>query len=167
MEPGDRVSVRFHLSEAEFMAAANASWSAQRQGTASSLVMGALLFAAGAAIGVFFSAWIGVVCLALGALVMLMAWLRSKLWRRAFRKMRKYEGEVSFAFADDELTTRTVEGSAAIGWDFYRWFLDTPDYLLLYADKRSFTVIPKKALSDRDSAARLMELVADKLEPLP
>jgi hypothetical protein len=161
------ISVRFRLSESEFMAASNASWSAQRQGSMASLVLGAAVFAGGAAIGALFSRWIGVVCLVLGALVMLMVWVRSRLWRRAFGKMRKYEDEVSFTFAEGGLTTETIEGSASIGWDFYQWFLDTPDFLLLYADRRSFTVIPKKAFADGESGRRVLTLVEEKLEPLP
>jgi hypothetical protein len=161
------ILVRFRLSESEFMAAANASWSALRQGAAQSLVVGAVIFAAGIVAGALLSPWVGAVCLVVGALVMLMVWVRSMLWRRAFGKMKKYEHDVSFTFADGGLTTQTVEGSASIEWDFYRWFLETPDFLLLYADKRSFTVIPKRAIGEAESRRRLLELVGDKLEPLP
>jgi hypothetical protein len=92
--------------------------------------------------------------------------LRSYTWRRAFRGAKKYTDNILLEVSTDGLHVECADGTSDLKWSFFSWYLDTPDYVMLYITKHRFSVIPKKAFADDGRLAQFMELVENNLEPL-
>jgi hypothetical protein len=145
------------------MSACNAHWSAHRQGTLSNLIVGGV----GVAIGLIsfaLSLWLAIFVISAGASLLIMTWARFLLWRRFFREAKKYNDDVSVVFRDDAVHVESAEGKSDLNWDFFSWYLDTADYVLLYTTKRQFSVVPKKSFPDSESLRRFLEQVEKKLK---
>ena len=144
------------------MAASNAHWSAQRQGTRSNGIFGVIAFVLGVVIA-FVAFWTGVALASIGVLLIAMVWIRSWLWRRAFREAKKYQGDITLVFGDDKIHVENAVGTSDLEWSFYSWYMDTPAYLLLYMSKRTFAVIPKAVFEGDTAAKAFVDMVASKL----
>lgn len=162
MEP---VSVRYRLTEPEFISACNAHWSAHRQGTVPNVIVGLLGGAIGFAL-LLIAFWIAVFLIAAGALLLTIIGVRSLLWRRSFREAKKYTDDIAVVFQDDLVRVESAEGRSDLNWDFFNWYLDTPDCILLYTTKRHFSIIPKKSFQDSRSVQLVLELAGKRLIPI-
>lgn len=160
MEP---ISIRYRLSEAEFMAACNAHWSARHQGSLVNLIAGGVGIVLGLVLLGYAYRWGGFLVW-LGILLQLITGLRSWLWRRAFRETKKFTDEIAVVFQEDSIHVESTEGKSDLNWSFYTWYLEAPGQVLLYTTKRHFSVIPKPAFPDAASLARFLELVGKKLK---
>ena len=159
----ETISIRYRITEPEFMAACNAHWSTQRQSTLSNAIAGATAIVIGLVM-LFFVFWLALFLAAVGAILLLITWLRSFLWRRAFREARKYTEDISVVVKDDVVHVETAEGKSDLNWTFFTWYLDTPDHILLYPTKRTFSVIPKKSFPDAKSIDQFLDAVKTKLK---
>jgi hypothetical protein len=160
MEP---ISIQYRMTEPEFMTACNAHWSAQRQSTASNLITSAVAIVIGVAL-LFLMFWLGLVLAVVGSILLLITGLRSFFWRRAFRDAKKYNDDISVVIGDDSVHVESAEGKSDLKWDFFTWYLDTPEHVLLYMTKRSFSVIPKSAFQDKQRVQDFVDLVKSKIE---
>ena len=157
------ITASYTLDIGEFMSACEAHWRARKQGTTrTNLIAGAV----GVVLGVLAMphfGWLGVMALSVGGVLLLLTVLRLFLWRRAFRSTRHLGAETSVAFGDDAIGVKTADGQSRLEWSFYRAFLETDDYFLLYLGRARFSVIPKRAFAPED-VARLARLLGEKLE---
>ena len=159
----EHITIRYRLSEPEFMKACNAHWSVHHQSTTSHLVKSTIAIVFGVIL-LFFMLWIGIILAAVGGMLLLITLLRSIVWRRAFRDAKKYHDDISVVIKDDSLHVESAEGKSDLNWDFFTWYLDTPAHVLLYMTKRSFSVIPKSAFQNEQSVQSFLNLVKSKLE---
>ena len=153
------------MSEPEFMKACNNHWSAHRQGTTSNLIVSFVAIVLGLAF-LFFTFWIAISLAAIGGVLLLITWLRSFLWRRAFREAKKYSEDIAVVIKDNSVNVESAEGKSDLKWDFFTWYLDTPEYVLLYMTKRSFSVIPKSAFQNEQGVQAFVDLVKSKLKKI-
>jgi hypothetical protein len=128
----------------------------------SNLVASTVAIVVGLAL-LFFVSWVAVILVAVGGLLLLITWLRSFLWRRAFREAKKYNDDIAVVINDDNVHVESAEGKSDINWGFFSWYIDTPEHVLLYMTKRNFSVIPKSAFKDEQSVQSFVELVRSKL----
>ena len=145
------------------MSACNANWSARRQGTVANLMwgIGALCFGL---VLIQSISWIAIVLAGVGAILILMTWFRSFQWRRFFREAKKYNDDISVTVDDNLVHVETAEGKSDLNWNFFSWYLDTPEYILLYTTKRNFSVIPRSAFKRSQDFQSLLHLVESKLK---
>jgi hypothetical protein len=162
MEP---ISIRYRLSEPEFMTACDAHWSAQRTSTLSNVITAAVMFVVGL-VTLFFMFWLATVLFAVGGLLLLITWLRSLLWRKLFREAKKYNDDISVTIDDDTVRVESAVGKSDLDWNFFTWYLDTPEHVLLYMTKRNFSVIPKKAFRDTQQVDSFLEVVRKRLKSI-
>jgi hypothetical protein len=162
MEP---ISIRYRLTEPEFMRACNAHWSVHRQSTLANLILGTVAILLGLIL-LFFTFWVALFLAIVGSILLLITWLRSLLWRRAFREAKKYNDDVSVVIKDDAIHVENAEGKSDLNWAFFTWYLDIPDHILLYATKKNFSVIPKRSFPDTRSIDRFLEIVEKKLKKI-
>ena len=160
MEP---ITIQYRLTEPEFMRACGSHWSAHRQGTMSNIFTGLLCLVVGLSLLFTTFRWIAAVFLVGGALLFIIVAFRSFMWRRAFRDAKKYNADISVVIRDDSVHVESAEGKSDLNWDFFTWYLDTPEHVLLYMTKRSFSVIPKSAFQDEQSVHSFMDLVKSRL----
>ena len=162
MEP---ISIRYRMTEPEFMKACNAHWSAHHSSTLSNVIAGVVAIVAGLAL-LFFLFWLALVVVAVGSLLLIITWLRSFLWRKAFRDAKKYNNDISVVIKDDVIHIESIEGKSDLKWGFFTWYLDTPGYILLYMTKRNFSIIPKAAFQDETQIKLFVDLVKSKLKKI-
>ena len=159
MEP---ILIRYRMTESEFMEACRAHWSVQRLGLLSNTVVGVSGVLVGSVL-FFFVTKLALFLVAVGALLLLVTWLRSVLWTRAFRGAKKYHEDISVAIRDDSIHVESAEGRSELNWSFFTWYLDTPDHILLYTTKQNFSVIPKKSFPNTQAVAQFLTLVTERL----
>jgi hypothetical protein len=152
------------MDESEFMRACGAHWSAHRQGTMSNVITGLVCVALGLAMLITF--WLALFLAAAGGALILITGVRSLLWRKAFRDAKKYTGHISVIIKEDSIHVESTEGKSDLNWGFFTWYLDTPNHILLYMTKRSFSVIPKSAFQDEQRIQGFVVLVKSKLEKI-
>ena len=162
MEP---ISIRYRLSESEFMTACNAHWSAQRTSILSNVITAAVMFVVGLVM-LFVVFWLASVLFAVGGLLLLITWLRSLLWRKSFREAKKYNDDILVTINDDTVRVESAGGKSDLDWNFFTWYLDTPEQVLMYVTKRNFSVIPKKAFRDTKQVDNFLEVVRKKLKSI-
>jgi len=162
MEP---IAIRYRMTEPSFMKACNAHWSAHRQSTMSNVVASAVAIVLGLAL-LFLMFWLGLILAAVGGLLLLITWLRSVIWRRAFRGAKKYNNDISVVIKDGSVQVESAEGKSDLNWGFFSWYLDTPEHVLRYMSKRSFSVIPKSAFQDAAQVRSFIGLVESKLDKI-
>lgn len=153
------------MTEKEFMTVCGLHWSANRQGTRSNTIVGL----AGLVIGfvaLLLLFWMGALLIAVGALLLLATWVRSLLWQRAFHEAKKYNSDIAVRISDDCLHVESAVGKSDLNWNFFTWYRDTPDHVLLYMTKRNFSIIPKKSFPDRESLDSFLDLVRARLKNL-
>ena len=160
MEP---IEIQYRIAEPEFMAACNAHWSAHRQGTMSNIITGVVAIVLSSVLS-FFIFWWALCLTSVGVILLLIILFRSLLWRRAFRDAKKYRGDISVVVKDESVHVESAEGKSDLNWDFFTWYLNTPEYVLLYMTKRSFSVIPKAAFPNGDGIQHFLDLVKSKLQ---
>ena len=162
MEP---ITIRYRMTEPAFMKACNAHWSAHRQGTMSNVVASGVAIVLGLALlcSMF---WIAIFLAAVGGLLLMITWLRSIIWRKAFRGAKKYNDDISVVITDDSVHVESAEGKSDLNWAFFSWYLDTPEHVLLYMTKRSFSVIPKSAFHDAAQVQSFIGLVDSNLNKI-
>ena len=161
----DPISIRYRMTEPEFMRACGAHWSAHRQGTMSNVITGLVGVAFGLAM-LFFIFWLALILVVVGGALILITGIRSLLWRKAFRDAKKYNADISVVVNDDSVHIESAEGKSDLNWKFFTWYLDTPEHVLLYMTKRSFSVIPKSAFQNEQCAQGIVNLVKTKLEQI-
>ncbi|QDV22897.1 YcxB family protein [Aureliella helgolandensis] len=159
----EEIRVSYRLSLSEFMRACEAHWRAQRQGTVSNAIAGALALATGIGLWFFNWFWLALTLAILGCALLGLIGIRQVLWRKAFRDARKYHGEISVSFSNDGVHVETLEGKSDLNWGFFSWYLDTPEHVLLYMTKRTFSVIPRSAFSETRTEDAFRLLVTSKL----
>lgn len=159
------VSICYRVTEAEFLSACEAHWRAHRVGTRSNLIAGLIgLFLGLATLALAF--WIAIALAIVGALLILIVFLRSVVWRQGFRDAKKYRDEIRVTFHSDRLYVETADGTSDLAWSFYSSYLDTPEFVLLYITRRSFSVIPKAAFRDKEELERFLEWVRTRLRKI-
>jgi hypothetical protein len=159
------VTIRYRLTEPEFMSACNAHWTAHRQGSKGNFIVGFI----GVVVGVTLTAymfWVAILALIAGSGLILITFLRSFLWKRAFRDAKKFNNDISVTLNDDVIHVESAEGTSDLQWSFYSWYLDTPDYVLLYQTKRNFSVIPKSAFQESVNARQFIETIKTRLKSI-
>ena len=161
----ESVTIRYRITEPEFMRACNAHWSAHRQGTVSNLMASAAAIVLGLAL-LFFVSWFALILVAVGGVLLFITWLRSFLWHRAFREAKKYNEDIAVVIKDDSVHVESAEGKSNLNWNFFTWYLDTPEHVLLYLTKRNFSVIPKSAFQDEQVVQSFVDLVRSKLRKI-
>ena len=157
------IEIRYSLTLPEFMRACSAHWRAQRQGSVFQMGAGLVGIAAGIA-ALDFVQWLAIALIIVGALMLLIVWMRWLLWRRAFRESRKYTEDIFVVASHDGLHVESAEGTSDLKWGFYSKYLDTREFVLLYMTRHSFSVIPKSAFASEQEAKRFVELVESHLE---
>jgi len=157
------ISVSYRLSMSEFMCACEAHWRAQRQGTVSNAIAGMLALTAGIGLWLFNWFWLALILVISGCALLSLIGMRRILWQRAFRDARKYQGEISVSFSTEGVHVETLEGKSDLNWGFFSWFLETPEHILLYMTKKSFSVIPKSAFNESETEDAFRKLVTSKL----
>lgn len=162
MEP---IAIRYRMTEPSFMKACNAHWSAHRQSTMSNVVASAVAIALGLAL-LFPMFCLGLILATVGGLLLLITGVRSVIWRRAFRGAKKYNDEISVIINDDSVHIESAEGKSDLNWGFFSWYLDTPEHVLLYMTKRSFSAIPKSAFQEARHVQSFIGLVESKLDKI-
>jgi hypothetical protein len=159
----DPISIRYRMTAPEFMTACDAHWSANGQGSRSNVITGIIGLILGLALlSILF--WLALLLVAVGAILLAITWVRSLIWRRAFRAAKKYNADISVVIKDDCVHVENAEGKSDLNWSFFTWYRDTPDHVLLYMTKRSFSVIPKSAFPDQQRVQTFVDLVKSKLE---
>ena len=153
------------MTESEFMMACNAHWTAHRQSTLSNVIAGAVAVTVGLAL-LFLTLWLAIFLATAGSILLLITLLRSLFWRRAFRDAKKYNNDISVIIKDDSVHVESAEGKSDLNWDFFTWYLETPDHVLLYMTKRSFSVIPKAAFQNDGNVQTFVNLVESKLKKI-
>lgn len=155
------IVITYRLTLPEFMTACNAHWSIHKQGSRTNAILGVIAIAVGLALWPF-SSW-SAFFLVLGLVLLLLVIGRSILWRRAFQDAKKFAGDISVTFGDEKIHVDTTDGVSDFNWSIYNGYLDTPEYVLLYLTRRSFSVIPKSAFANANSQREFMSLVDSKL----
>lgn len=161
----DPITIRYRLTEPEFMRACGAHWSTLRQGTRSNVITGLLIVILGLAMLSFFF-WMALILTTVAGALILITGVRSLLWRKAFRDAKKYNRDILVVIKEDIVHVESAEGKSDLNWGFFSWYLDTPDYVLLYMTKRNFSVIPKSAFQDAQGLHAFVDIVKSKLEKI-
>ena len=160
MEP---IAIRYRMTEPEFMKACNAHWTVHRQSTVSNVIAGAVAIVLGLTL-LFVVFWLALFLAAIGGVLLLTTWLRSVFWRKAFREAKKYNDDIAVVIKEDCVHVESAEGKSDLKWDFFTWYLDAPEHILLYMTKRTFSVIPKSAFQDEQRIQSFVDLVKAKLK---
>jgi hypothetical protein len=79
------------------------------------------------------------------------------------RDAKKYNEDISVVITDDSIHVETAEGKSDLNWGFFTSYLGTPEHMLLYMTRRSFSVIPKSAFPDKQRVQIFVDLVNYKL----
>jgi len=151
------------MTEPEFMRACNAHWSAHHHSTASNLVISATAIILGSAL-LLFTFWLALILAIAGGMLLFLTWFRYFVWRRAFRESKRFNDDIAIAVDNESIHIESAEGKSDLKWGFYTWYLDTPEHVLLYMTKRSFSVIPKSAFKDEQHTQGFVDLVRSKLK---
>jgi hypothetical protein len=162
MEP---ITIRYRLTETEFMRACGAHWATLGLGTRSNVITGLLIAVLGLAM-LSFLFWLALILAAVGAALVIITGVRSYLWHKSFRDAKKYNTDILVVIKEDSVHVESAEGKSDLNWGFFSWYLDTPDYVLLYMTKRSFSVIPKSAFQDAQGRQAFVDIVKSKLEKI-
>lgn len=158
------IDLKYQLTAGEFLRGCERLWQARKQGSAVNFGLGFAGLIGGLVVRPVFE-WLGWCLLGVGAVLVLMVIVRRLLWWRAFKSARKFQHPMDVSFSEDGIGVVTVDGQSMLDWTFYKEYLDTDDFLVLCADKRNFSVIPKRGLTT-DDAADLADLLARKLQKL-
>jgi len=161
----DPITIRYRLNEPEFMRACGAHWASLRLGTLHNVITGLLIVLLGVGM-LSFLFWLALILAVVGGVLILMTGVRSLLWRKAFRDAKKYNKDISVIIKEDSVHVESAEGKSDLNWGFFSWYLDTPDYVLLYMTRRSFSVIPKSAFRDARDLQAFVDIVKSKLEKI-
>jgi hypothetical protein len=161
----DPITIRYRLNEPEFMRACGAHWSSLRLGTRANVITGLVGVILGLAM-LSFLFWLAIILAAVGGALILITGVRALLWRKAFRDAKKYNTDILVVINEDTVHVESAEGKSDLNWGFFSWYLDTPDYVLLYMTKRSFSVIPKSAFRDARDLQAFVDIVKSKLEKI-
>jgi hypothetical protein len=73
-------------------------------------------------------------------------------WYRARFERRTNRVPVTAVFTETTFTTRSVLWTVELGWQACFKVVETPESFLIYATKRSVTIVPKRAFSPADLA---------------
>lgn len=144
-----KTTIRYTLSEAQFMHAAGALWSYEAIGTKGNLILAILAAAAGPTL-LIYGQPLGWLCLAMAAFFVILTWARSYIWRRAYRKMEKYSAPITASFGPDHVSVDSAQGASELPWDYFKSYAETPDYIFLFAPRRGLSIIPKTAFETED-----------------
>ena len=155
------IKVTYRLTLQEFMAACHSHWNAHKQGARANSILSAIGIIAGAALLPFH--WIGALLIFIGIVLIAMVIGRSIIWRRAFLDNKKFTAPISLIFGDEKIHVETIDGTSELNWSFYSGYLETPEHILLYMTRRTFSVIPKSAFANINQVRDLMNLVGSKL----
>ncbi len=158
------IAITYRLTLQEFMAACHAHWNAHKQGARANSILSVIGIIVGAALLPFH--WIGAllifICLVLIALVI----GRSIIWRHAFLDHKKFTAPISLIFGDETIHVDSLDGTSDLKWSVYCGYLETPEYILLYMTRRTFSVIPKSAFANANQVRDFINLVGSKLPPI-
>ncbi|MBT3290302.1 MAG: hypothetical protein HN849_09265 [Victivallales bacterium] len=158
-----RIEVSYSLTQEQFMAAVEASWKAQGVSTRFCVLIGlAVVLVAGASMP--FASWLGWPLLWLGAVLLAVAAIRTRVWRRAFQAARKYTQSIHVVFTDENIHVDSAEGTSDLNWTFYSAYRDIPDYVLLYMTRHAFSAIPKSAFDNEEDLRTVLRLADAELE---
>lgn len=162
------LSISYHLTESEWMQACYAHMAANNLRISTAIWQSVGVLAFGIAVWFFqlFPFWVPVTfcfiaCLLLAVTIGAQFW-----WRQRYRASPKYASEISVTFAEQTMRVTNRGGTSELNWGLFQRYLETPDQMLLYVDKRNFSVIPKAAFPDSTTLGRFLDLVKVNLEPM-
>lgn len=144
-----KTTIRYTMSEAQFMQAAGALWSYEAIGVKGNLILAILAVGAGPVL-LIYGQPLGWLCLAIAAFFVILTWGRSYIWRRAYRKMEKYTAPITASFSAERVSVDSAQGASDLPWDYFKSYAETPDYVFLFAPKRGLSIIPKTAFETVD-----------------
>jgi hypothetical protein len=75
-----------------------------------------------------------------------------RLVRRDFEEQRLLHDEVELSWSEDEVTVKTERGHSRHGWDEFRKWAESGAVFIVFHTNRMFTFIPKRALSESETA---------------
>ena len=158
------ITLEYQLTAGEFLRGCERLWRARKQGSVVNFSLGVAAIIGGLVVRPVFDL-LGWCLLAVGGVLVLLVVIRRLLWWRAFKTARKFQHPMEVSFSEDGIGVVTADGRSMLEWTFYSEYLDADDVLILCADKRNFSVIPKRALKS-DEASSLADLLARKLQKL-
>ncbi len=155
------IEITYRLTLQEFMAACHAHWNSHKQGARANSILGIIGIIVGAALLPFH--WVGALLIFICFVLIAMVIGRSIIWRRAFLDHKKFTAPISLVFGDETIHIETIDGTSDLNWSFYSGYLETPEQILLYMTRRTFSVIPKSAFTNANQVRDFMSLVGSRI----
>lgn len=159
------ITLRYKISEDEFMRASRAHWKGTGSSTWTTLIAGFVGLVLGLIVYVI-NPLFGILLGGASMLLMTMVAARDVLWRRGFHKALKYTDAIEVTFDDESIHLRSAEGTSELEWDVFTGYLHTKEHVLLYVTKQYFSIIPRAAFADGASLKSFEELVNSRLRPI-
>lgn len=85
--------------------------------------------------------------------------------RHHFRSDPKFQEEYYVAFSEDDIHFKTSLAESRLEWAFYDKLWNMPRYYLLFYGRDMFSIIPKRAFTEKNQEEQFKELVQRKLSP--
>ncbi len=161
----DTISVKYRLIEQEYTAACNFHWNKLKLGNKGNAITSVICIILGLSIISFEPIWGTVPCV-LAILLLAFIPIRSFLWKKAFNSAKQYKDDIRLDINSEGIKVEHILGKSDLNWDFYNLFLETPNSILLYMSKHSFSVIPKKPFIETNRLDDFLSLIQENLKEI-
>ena len=81
-----------------------------------------------------------------------------------YRRAETFQHSFSINFGETEFTLQHENGSRAWAWTALSHFIESPHFFHLYYDSRSFFLVPKSGMKDKDEVYELRQLLKSKVK---
>lgn len=132
------------------MQAARALWSYRGIGDTGNMILVIASLAIGPTL-LLYGQWTGWLFIAAAAIFAALTLLRNVIWRRAYRKMRKYTAPITATLTQTTVGVVSAEGENTLPWSSFANYAETPAFYFLFGaraiGRRSLSIIPKSAFA--------------------
>lgn len=81
-----------------------------------------------------------------------------------YKRAETFQHSFSIDFGEDRFTLQHENGSRSWEWNALSHFLESPHFFHLYYDSRSFFLVPKSGMKDKDQVFELRQLLKSKVK---
>lgn len=82
---------------------------------------------------------------------------------QAYRGSDKLKHDYHLTFGEDGIQFRTSGIDSRLDWDIYDYWIEGPEFFILYYGKNQFSVIPKRAFQSDTERKRFADLLSAKV----
>lgn len=80
-----------------------------------------------------------------------------------YRRAETFKHAFSMSFEEDQFSLIHENGRRSWGWNALNKFIESPHFFHLYFDARSFLLVPKSGMKDKDEVHELRQLLKERI----